>query len=228
MDNCSNQSYRTPRKPYKAGWRSWTVLFMLLVLGCRALSETPLLTPTPRPTMTPIPGWKKFEGTGSELWLPEHFVGGNISENLDLISEQIKPMGPEYEPYIQPILQNPSMFSLWAYDSEIGASRYLATIGVTTDKVSRPVPLDVYTDSSVSQFPSTFSLLERDKATLNDRDARRLVIELKSPNITVKALMYILMDGNTVWMVTYTTASEEFDRRLPIFEQSATTFNIKQ
>ncbi len=228
MDNCSNKSYVTPRKPHVVSWRSWALLFMLLILGCRALSEAPLLTPTPRPTMTPIPGWKKFEGTGIELWLPEHFVGGDLSENLDRISEQIKSLGPEYEPYIRPVLQNPSMFSLWAYDTEIGASGYLVNMGVTTVKVPPLVSLDIYTDNSVKQFPDTFNLLERDETTLNDRDARRLVIEMKLPNVTVKALMYILIDGNTVWMITYTTASDEFDRRLPVFEQSARTFNIKQ
>jgi hypothetical protein len=228
MDNCSNKSYMTPRKSYVVGWQSWVLLLMLLVLGCRALSEAPLLTPTPRPTMTPIPGWEKFEGTGIEIWLPEHFVGGNISENLDLISEQIKSLGPEYEPYLQQILQNPSMFSLWAYDSELGSSRYLTNIGITTDKVSSLVPIDTYTDESVSQLPDTFHLLERDRVTLNGRDARRLVVEMKLPGISAKALMYILVDGNTVWLITYTTASDEFDSRLPVFEQSANTFNIKQ
>ncbi len=225
MYNCSYKSCMTSRKSYFVGWQRLALLLMLLVLGCRAL-EMPLLTATPQPTMTPIPGWKKFEATGMELWLPESFVGGNISENLDLISEQIKSLGPEYEPYLQPVLQNPSMFSLWAYDSEIGSSHYLTNIGVTTDRLSSPVPLDTYADESVSQLPDTFHLRERDRITLNGRDARRLVIEMKLPGVTVKALMYILMDGKTVWLITYTTAPDEFEHRLPIFEQSANTFNI--
>lgn len=233
MNNSLHKSWMTPKRPSFAGWQILVLLLVLLVIGCRALSipelalltATPSATVTPQPTMTPIPGWKKFEATGIEIWLPESFVGGDLSEKLDLISEQAKTLGPEYESYIQTLLQNPSMFSLWAYDSDIGLSPYLTNLGITTDRLSYPVPLDTYVDESVSQLPGEMHLRERDRVTLNGREAQRLVVEIELPNATVMALMYLLMDGKTVWIITYTTAPDEFEHRLPVFEQSANTFN---
>ncbi len=233
MYNCLNKSIMKPKRFYFARWQILVLLLVLLVIGCRALSipelalltATPSATATPQPTMTPIPGWKKFEGDHIEIWLPESFVGGDLSENSDLMLEQAKTLGPEYESYVQTFLQNPSMFSLWAYDSDIGLSPYLTNLGITTDRLSYSVPLDTYVDESVSQFPDEMHLRERGRVTLNGREAQRLVVEIELPDATAMSLMYLLMDGKTVWMITYTTGPDEYEERVPVFEQSANTFN---
>ena len=71
---------------------------------------------------TSIPGWEKFEANGVELWLPESYDGGNLKEDLQTVVEKIKSLGPEYENMATVIEQNPDMFAIWAFDSNIGAS----------------------------------------------------------------------------------------------------------
>ena len=202
------------------------LLLLGTALGC-GQAAPPQPTATSQPTATPIPGWEKFEGGGVELWLPESYRGGDLAEDLEVIVEILRRLGPDLEPVAQMIEQNPSMYVIWAFDSEIGDSGFLTNVAVTTEKVLSAVTLDTYLDAAAEQLPAQFQVIERDIITLVDYQAGRLVLEFAISGVSGKEVLYVVKDGNTMWAMTFATAAEEFDRRLPVFEQSALTFAIQ-
>jgi len=178
-------------------------------------------------TATPIPGWEKFEGGGVELWLPESFEGGNLDEDIDLIVEGLRSFGPDFEQMAQTIEQNPSVYILWAFDSEVGETGFLTNVNITTEKVLSALTMDTYLDAATKQLPPQFQLVERNIVQLGDYQAGRLVWESTLGGMDVKQLQYFIKDGNTIWAITYSTGAKEYDQRLPVFEQSVHTFAIQ-
>ena len=202
-------------------------LFTISVaVGCSVLDKINSLgdrTAAP----TPIPGWEKFEGKGVEVWLPESFEGGDLENDVDVVVQNLRRLGSEYEQTAEMIEQNPDMFAIWVFDSEVGPSGALTNLNVTSEKVLSAITLDTYLDAVSGQLHSAFAIVEREIVTLSGYEAGRLVIEVSAPVLVAKELMYAIKEGGTMWVIAYTTGADEFDERLPIFEQSAETFKIQ-
>jgi hypothetical protein len=208
------------------------LLVALVTFGCRQSAsiqeeKVSMPTATTQPTCTPIPGWTKFEGESIELWLPESYLGGNISEDIDVIVANLRKQGPDFEQMAQLIEQNPEMYVIWATDSKVGSSGFLTNVAVTTEKVLSVVTLDTYLDIAAKQFPSQFQIVERDLIPLGEYESGRLVVEFELSGIYGKQILYVIKDGTTMWVLTYATGMEEYEERLSEFEQSASTFRTK-
>jgi hypothetical protein len=207
------------------------VLILLISLAC-ALSPSilPTIEPVTLPPIeqkpTPIPGWEKFEAKEVELWLPESYDGGNVKEDLETVVEKIRLLGPEYENMASVIEQNPDMFAIWAFDSNIGTSGSLTSAAITFEKVMSVITIDTYLDAASSQLPASFVVTDRQIVKLNDYDAGRLVIDFTISGTNGKELMYAVKNGNMFWVITYGTSADEFDQRLTEFEKSALTFKV--
>ena len=141
--------------------------------------------------------------------------------------ETVRSLGPDFEYIAQMMEQNPSMWVMWAFDSEVGESGFLTNVTVMREKVMSAVTLDTYLDLTVAQTPAQFQVTERDTVTLKDQQAGRLVIESEVYGKACKQVQYVIKEGNTFWLITFTTGAGEFDQRLPVFEQSALTFAIQ-
>ncbi len=199
------------------------VLVGLLLLGvisaCGQSEES-------QPTATPIPGWERFEGRGVELWLPESFEGGDLGKDVDVIAQNLRRFAPDSEQIAQMIEQNPEMYALWAFDTEVGDQGFLTNAAVTTEKVMSSITLDVYLDAALKQFPAWLRMMERDIVDIGDYQAGRLLIEFDMVGIEGQEVMYAIKDGNTMWVITYATGADEWEERFPDFEQSASTFKV--
>ncbi len=177
---------------------------------------------------TPIPGWEKFEGRGIELWLPESFDGGDpTSEDLEMIIEGLRSLGPDFDQMAQMVEQNRSVFVIWAFDSELGDSGILTNAIVGTERVPTALKMDTYLDAVTKQLPAQFRVDKREIVKLGEYEAGRLVIDFTMSGAHAKQLMYTIKDSGTMWSVNYTTGAEEMDQRLPTFEQSIRTFKIQ-
>jgi len=208
------------------------LLSISISLACARAAElqitaTPRPTATPQATMTPIPGWKKFEGRGVELWLPESFEGGNLEEDFDLIVEKLKGLGPDFEQLSQTLDQNRSVFAFWAFDSVVGEHGSLTSANITSERVLSAITIDMYLDAAVGQFPAGFTVAERGIVPIGDRDAGRLVVDFTVSGISGKEVLYAIKDGNNMWVISYGTGTDEFEGRLAVFEQSANTFSVQ-
>jgi hypothetical protein len=77
------------------------------------------------------------------------------------------------------------------------------------------------------QLPATFQVAGRDLLSIGEYPAGRLTIEFAVSGVAGKEVVYVVKDDTTMWVISYATGAEEFDRRLPVFEQSALTFAIQ-
>ena len=69
-------------------------------------------------------------------------------------------------------------------------------------------------------------LVDRKKVQVGSSEATRLVYEMRQGNIYANELIYVFLDGSTVWSVGYYAEINEFYQQLPIFEQSIQTFGM--
>lgn len=201
--------------------RIWIVFvcvpLLCMVTGCGQ-------TEMSQPTMTPIPGWEKFEGDDVELWLPESFNGGDLSNDLDVVVENLRRLGPDFEAMADMIEQNPSAFVIWAFDSKVGYSGFLTNVNITTERMLSAVSIETYLDAVTNQLPPQFQVVEREPVSLERYEAARLFVEFSISGVRGKEILYLIKDGKTMWGITFATGADEFNQRLPIFEQSILTF----
>jgi len=202
---------------------SWVVV--LAAVGAAVVFA--LLAGNSREHSTPMPGWEKFEAGVVELWLPESWEGWDPTEGIDTVVEKLQNLGPGFDKYAQQLVQNPSMVVLWVYDLEVGESGGLTNVLVCKQGVFSTMTVDTYLGLVLQSLPAQFQVTEQGTVRLTDHEAGRLILEADLSGVEAKELMYVVKEGTTMWLITYSTGAQEFDQRLPVFEQSALTFAIQ-
>ena len=206
--------------------RTFTVFFILLGLISMSCSITP--SSEPQPTFvpaTPIPDWEKFEAEGVELWMPSIYVGGDVDNDLDVIIERGKSLGPKYKEMVDMLEKNSSAFILLIFDPYVGPSGGMTNVNVVKEKVLSTITIDKYLEALSSQFVSySFQVLEQSIVQLDNYPAGKLVIQ--SNDLHVKEVMYVIKVKSTMWVTTYATGISEYSARRPVFEKSANTIKI--
>jgi hypothetical protein len=186
----------------------------------------PSHTPTSEPTERVIEGWKRFEGGGMEIWLPESYTGGNLEDNLEFVVEALKDLGSEYKDMVKMLEKKPSPYVIWAFDADVGDSQGLTNMAVASQKVPSSIAIETYMDLSENNLPKDFKIVERDIVTLGEYRAGRMVIEISMNGTRGKELTYMIKDGNDLYVIVYATGKDEFEARLPTFEKSIRTFAV--
>ncbi|MEG4251464.1 hypothetical protein QUB37_23515 [Microcoleus sp. AT3-A2] len=203
------------------------LLLPSLVIGCKQ-PQTSQQTSSPFvPTQTTtIPGWKKFEGRGVQLQLPESYSGGDLSQYLDVVVQKLESLGPYYQQVAQSLKQNPSAFVIWAFDSKVSKAGFLSNVAIAIESVGPTVTIDTYLDLIPKQLPSEFRVVEQKKVSLDRYQAGQIVIEATISGVTAKQIIYTIKQGSNMWIVAFSTTAEEFEQRRPTFEQSINTFSV--
>ncbi len=158
------------------------------------------------------------------MWLPDTWVGGDVSRDLEVIIKRMRDLGSNYEGTAQMLEQNRSAFLLWAFDPKVGDSGFLTNVNVITEQVPSTVSMDTYLDAATRQLPVGFRAIERGLVSIEGYETGRLVLEAALGGQQIKEVIYAVKRETTVWAVTYATSAAEFDRRLPAFEGSIRTF----
>lgn len=219
---------------------------VLVSLGCNFVTViAPTATPEPTPTITSTPepkptatnttqpspagipdDWQLFTAEGMEIWLPASYVGGNLEEDLPVVIETMRTLGPEYEEMADTIEQNPDLYVIIAADSNVTSSGFLTNITIAAQPVLSSLTLETYLNALEQQFPSGYRILESSIIELGEYEAGRMIVETEILNANIRIITFLVMDENDLWMITFTTEAGDFDELLPVFEQSASTFRI--
>lgn len=179
-----------------------------------APTVTPMLalqpTPTPTVVQTPVPyeqlipaGWIQFKTALVEIWLPSNFKLSDRKTDEYTLG------------FVYPALaitEIPSRSS--AYNMQVRVS-YEPLIGDS---------LDAFLDEHFPKLPYQSTVTDRRTVYINSVEARRLTIEFRINNVDANDMVYVLLDGSTVWYVEFAAELTEFFENLPIFEQSIQTF----
>ena len=103
------------------------------------------------------------------------------------------------------------------------------TVNVVTEDLPGEITLDEYFDVSVSigSMFENFVEYERGQATLNGIPARWLLYSYGSGQVSFKALAYLMVSGNTGFVLTCGSIPETFAQNRPVLEQIAGTFRLE-
>ena len=176
---------------------------------------TPFVLPTlsPTATLTPVPyeqlipnGWEQHRTTLVELWLPPGFksTGTNIASAVSGNSVVLE-------------------LALAGTSASSSANKIYASVSyepLTTDS------LDSFLESRLSSIPPEVNMSERRKVSINSTEAYRLMFEWQNSNIYTNDLLFIFLDGTTIWYVKYSAEIKDFYEMLPVFDDSVKTFRI--
>jgi hypothetical protein len=168
----------------------------------------PTATSTPAPTAIPyeqlIPaGWNQYKTSLVEIWLPSNFKLGDkktLNQTAQLALNEL---------FITEIPSNSSAYNM--------------LVSVSYDLMSDN-SLDEFIETRVQQLPAEVRVTDRRTVYVNTVEARRIMIELRANNIDINDMVYVFLDGDTVWYVEYVAQIGEFFDNLPVFEQSIKTF----
>src|SRR4028118_1313813 len=130
------------------------LLLPSLVIGCKQPQTSQQISSPFVGTQTTLPGWKKFEGRGAQLQLPESYNGGDLSQYLDVVVQELESWGPYYQQVAQSLKQNPSAYAIWAHDSKVGKAGFLTNVAIAVESVGSTVTTDTYLDMITKQLPS--------------------------------------------------------------------------
>ena len=167
-------------------------------------SVTPTITLTPIPYEQLIPAdWKQYKTSLVEIWLPSNF-SASTKRTSDFTN---------------------NFFGTELIMNEVSSksSAYRMQVAVTYDLMTGD-SLDTFLESKFPHIPYQARITDRRTVFVNSQEARRVVIEFKLNNVDYNDMVYVFLDGSTVWYVQYISEITEFFDNLPIFEQSIKTF----
>jgi hypothetical protein len=165
---------------------------------------TPTITPTPLPYEQLIPaGWNQYETSLVEIWLPSNFKLAD-SRTVNTTAGFALP-------------------ELLIAEVPSKSSAYTMLVAVSYDLLTGD-SLDKFLDAKFPSLPYQARVSDRRTVYVNTVEARRIVVEFRINNIDYNDMVYVFLDGQTVWYVEYVAQISEFFDNLPVFEQSIQTF----
>lgn len=165
---------------------------------------TPTITPTPIPYEQLVPaGWNQYKTSLVEIWLPSNFKLAD-SKTVNTTAGFALP-------------------ELLAAEVQSKSSAYTMLVGVSYDLLTGD-SLDNFLEAKFPSLPYQARVSDRRTVYVNTVEARRIVVEFRINNIDYNDMVYVFLDGQTVWYVEYVAQIGEFFDNLPIFEQSIQTF----
>lgn len=195
---------------------------------------TPTISPTP--TATPIPyesvlqpGWSQLRSAQVELWVPPSFVGGDMLNNRSATLAAITALGSQFASISESAAQIPPTTLLMAVDSNLGRYLVITNVIVFFELESFP-SLDAYPNYYWQTYyqpdvPNSY-IQENRSYLIRDLPGRRFIISARRGTLEFAETVYILQDGETIWVVSCVTSAAELYERLPIFDQIAQTFRL--
>jgi hypothetical protein len=167
---------------------------------------TPTETPTPLPYEMLIPdGWAQFKTSLIEIWMPEEFKKGDtklLKNSTSLATPELVLAGSTSKsaPY--------KMLVIVSYEPMTAGS------------------LDDYLTSEITNLPPETRVVDKKIISINSQEVVRFVFERRDNNVEFNDLVFVFLDGGTVWYVEYAAQINDYFTMLETFERSAQTFRI--
>ncbi len=161
------------------------------------------------------------------MQLPDTYVGGNMQDFADKISGLVDKELPQVKSLFEEALKNPDQFAFLAYDKS-SSPNLLTNVNVVKTRFSDDrYSLEDVMQAAIKQYPAYIKIIKSDVVKINDIEVIRFVETMDLKTYTTKGLQYIRVDDNNdAWATAYTTSPDEFDKRLPSFEQSYQSFEL--
>ncbi len=204
-----------------------SLLLCVSLAACKNTTTSKELELEPAPVVQIPNDWKQISGDGVFLSLPENFEGGNPQTQLDQLEAKLATVDPRYGDRIAVIKQNSKGIALLAFDLQSATSGIITNVNVIKEELPQGTTMEASLAAATSKLGLVYEILDQKLTYLDENQVGRIVAEANSEGMRIKPLFYLIPDGNTIWLITYSTTAEEFNQRLPYFEQSIQTFRVE-
>jgi hypothetical protein len=166
------------------------------------------------------------------MCLPVSWEGGS-DESLDKVIVILNTKGTDGARIASFIESNRSYILFWAFDTTI--ANVATNVNIGNDSASMTV--SQFMDLECQQLPAyyqqnfgaTADCFGKSEAAIgNLNDVGRVEIEEVISGSNMKAIQYIIPQGNYFWEVTFTTDSSKYSDSLSTFDTAISTLNITQ
>lgn len=207
-------------------------------------TNTPTYTPTPvytpTPTKVPIPtvaaGWKHFEGDGFTINLPDSYIGGSGETDMQIIADFYENLGNSER--AQQIQQSADQFRLLAIDTnpdDVLPGTTNLTVLLQESVLLSALPLDQFATVFSEQFNAEYGIETTDQRAFehSNLDGYRMTFsgdlsEIAGVEIdeefTASLVMYLLRGEGRLWVLTFTTLTDDLEERLGEFDMAVSSF----
>ncbi len=196
---------------------------------------------------SPPGGWVAIRGEGVALSLPMGFVGGNPGRELTEIQDQLGAIDPDSEKKLRAVSQNPTAVALVAFDTQGNNTQgnlasdtkisAATNVNITSQSLPKNADIQALLEMGAKQITGKssealggYQILQQQVTTLQEREIVKIIATTGIPeqNPQIQQLFYLVPDisHKKIWVITYTTLVQGFDRHLPIFEKSINTLQI--
>lgn len=195
--------------------------------GVTAAPTDTRIPPAPAPASTPVPvkepeptlatGWKRVQGNGVSLSVPDTYT--------DFI-KVLKDRGGTSASLARAAQGNPEMYRLWLADSTTLDSEHPVHVlinGLTGS--DSQVDLKTLLASQAPASSKQTKLKSAENFAIGSRSGARAIIEMLASGET--QVTYAVQVDNRIYLVIYSTAADQLEKRLPVFEQSIQTFTVE-
>jgi hypothetical protein len=185
------------------------------------------ITPAVALTAAPPAGWIKFRTASAELWLPDYFVGGDMTVKRSETIQKVAKLGIRFSDVVASMKKEDKSTLLFMVDKNISDTVILEVM-VEHIILKEDLPLKDYIDQTyVSEGDLMVIINENKKMTLLGREARRLTYQSRQTSgLEGTVIEYAIKDGLGVWFVAYILPPDQILDLMPMIDQSITTYKI--
>jgi hypothetical protein len=179
----------------------------------------------PEFTLTGPSDWSHFTNTEISVWLPPGWRGGDSGIDMDELVAEMDEQIPEIAEFTQQIRQNPDLFIFWGFDLSTEAD-FLTNMNITRESVPNYITVQDYIDAATSQLPDIMTIMATDTYTRGDYQAGEILIEWVVSGQQIRQILFLLKSESTMYAITCSTGSGEFDQRIGDFRQIFEYFEV--
>jgi len=198
-------------------------------------TDAPLPTATFAPTATILPreslippGWVEMDAGSVEIWLPPGYVGGDLMGNRETTIRALAALGPEYGPVVETVRAAPANVLICGVDTAENPYTIVTSVLVSFEPAP-VVDLDAYVETWTAGLPLEYVIMEKRRfITVGGFPVYQVSVQSGQGGNTVMHQLYMLLDGETVWHVEYSSHVNLYYTLQPTFEQSFLTFWINR
>ncbi|CAG0926406.1 hypothetical protein TFLX_00061 [Thermoflexales bacterium] len=202
-------------------------LAFVTLVGCGQSSTRPTATRLLEPTATLISGWHRVTGKGVSISLPDTFVGGDFSEsNRKDIRQRLNPSNQISIGLIDALERtSTNLILLFAVNTESSESDSSSTLTIISETVPEALhPLTHLESRTRTDLAFPFTVKVKEELKVDGNPAGRMIIEWGEKG--AREITYAIRYKTRMYVISFSISHNEFEKMLPIIEQSIQTLTI--
>ncbi|MEA5469515.1 hypothetical protein [Spirulina sp. 06S082] len=214
------------------------LLLMFPLIGCdrpdSSATKTDSQTSSHQASATSVeeriinPDFRKLQGDRVSLYLPPGYEGGDPQKDIEKMAVNLEGAGSEYENLSSALRETKDLVALVAFDNKNAQGGFVTNVNVTSQKMPQGTNLEEFQQAISNDLERVgYEILEQDIQDLKKWQAGRITVKIETGKTKITQLVYIVLDRDIFWVITYSTPTEEFTDRVKDFEDSIITFDVQ-